>query len=131
MAILIRLHEGGEDVTEELEYVPGRFIVNRSFIARIGSMLKKGEVDGCEVGKKQERLRHTPISPVLPRKQGINARHLNFQRIIPAGAVEPLQCPRRASDTRVYPRGCGGAPGVSIFDHIAAGLSPRVRGSPT
>ena len=51
------------------------------------------------------------------------------RRSIPARAGEPSRaCDCRAPD-RVYPRACGGAPGLKPTPRAIRGLSPRVRGS--
>ncbi len=48
---------------------------------------------------------------------------------IPAGAGEPSPGVFFSLGTRVYPRGCGGAYGVTNSTRSVLGLSPRVRGS--
>ena len=48
---------------------------------------------------------------------------------IPAGAGEPQKAYADALNSRVYPRGCGGANLFSTGSKLAGGLSPRVRGS--
>ena len=48
---------------------------------------------------------------------------------IPAGAGEPPSTVTFKPESRVYPRGCGGAPRISKMTSPSQGLSPRVRGS--
>ena len=48
---------------------------------------------------------------------------------IPAGAGEPMTSRTARRSERVYPRGCGGAPGGGEELGDKEGLSPRVRGS--
>ena len=59
---------------------------------------------------------------LAPARQGIGS--------IPAGAGEPRTTPRRAGNSRVYPRGCGGTFREVFADEVGGGLSPRVRGNP-
>ncbi len=49
---------------------------------------------------------------------------------IPACAGEPTTSSGFSSGRRVYPRVCGGTGRMVIGDHLAKGLSPRVRGNP-
>ncbi len=48
---------------------------------------------------------------------------------IPACAGEPVLFAGQAKVNRVYPRVCGGTPGISLTALRTAGLSPRVRGN--
>ena len=54
-----------------------------------------------------------------------------MQRSIPASAGQPLIRSIRSSPRKVYPRECGAALLIQRMRTMEAGLSPRVRGSPS
>ena len=79
-----------------------------------------------------------PLRPVLPRA-GLSPRvrgnlyRLRWRRAdqgsIPACAGEPLRRPAARRHGQVYPRVCGGTPGLPRERSTRGGLSPRVRGN--
>ncbi len=73
-----------------------------------------------------------PARGLSPRVRG-NRRNLLPDvmrcRSIPACAGEPSSGRCAASAPRVYPRVCGGTDVTDLILHLAAGLSPRVRGN--
>ena len=84
-------------------------------------------------GAKRSATRYRQESGLSPRARGSlserapkSAQHGS----IPAGAGEPLCSAPFLVNERVYPRGRGGAFDISTPDRMAAGLSPRARGSP-
>ena len=69
------------------------------------------------------------LSPRVRGSLALRRRPAKGHGSIPAGAGEPdgnRCCP---PGSRVYPRGCGGAPVGLLWQRAATGLSPRVRGS--
>ena len=86
---------------------------------------------GCG-GTSQEwwgRLEATGLSPrVRGNLLPLRARRCKYGSI-PAGAGEPPGLGRARRRGEVYPRGCGGTPGVHGVLIHAPGLSPRVRGN--
>ena len=72
-------------------------------------------------------------SGLSPRVRGNpDGPHIRVEQdgSIPACAGEPAGQANKNSLPRVYPRVCGGTIAVESDDHLADGLSPRVRGNP-
>ena len=69
------------------------------------------------------------LSPrVRGNRGGIRGYHFGL-RSIPARAGEPARGGTRGSASAVYPRACGGTPGIQEGAQLDIGLSPRVRGN--
>ena len=69
------------------------------------------------------------LSPRVRGSRQGHPRRRQRQGSIPAGAGEPWRSSHGSEFSRVYPRGCGGAPPCTAPTVWCAGLSPRVRGS--
>ena len=79
------------------------------------------------------RLRAASARGLSPRVRGNPdpvLKRLDPFRSIPACAGEPSFAWRLQSNTRVYPRVCGGTDQGVQDDALVCGLSPRVRGNP-
>ena len=74
-----------------------------------------------------------PLEGLSPRVRGnpaAAAGRLAQRRSIPACAGEPTSTLAKKSQRKVYPRVCGGTPGLPLRQPLIEGLSPRVRGNP-
>ena len=69
------------------------------------------------------------LSPRVRGNLRTDRRGHRGPRSIPAGAGEPYHEIGARRQGGVYPRGCGGTRAVLSARHLAAGLSPRVRGN--
>ena len=69
------------------------------------------------------------LSPRVRGNPGTGIPPGRLLRSIPACAGEPHRSAGRLGRCEVYPRVCGGTPGVLAARRVNAGLSPRVRGN--
>ncbi len=83
-------------------------------------------------GTDQQRGLYMPPNGLSPRVRGnLPLGEMMKPKIgsIPACAGEPIVRRLARGGHRVYPRVCGGTPGLAVLEPTTRGLSPRVRGN--